>query len=296
MTTSGNIFQVIKETHLDEILRDHSRNLVIVMYSTKDCVFCKEIKPKFVNLSKTYTDSFFVYVDGTNMTYTNNKYFAEYTHVPVFIFYFGQTKLASIEGANEEKLIYFINLFRQKIDEKKKEMLEKEKLLQSNNTQLPNTSTDQQTQQDNNKQPENNNNKVDIFQRKVYILNRLRELAQSGVKLTKNYNLESDYDEMLLEYDLHLNPQVRQKSVEINQTQPSQIPQHIQSVQFGQPQHQNNDPQKEELIKKQNQLKQLKELDMISQKFQMNNIYKLQQLKQIQKLKEEQEKTSGKET
>jgi len=43
-----NIFQVIKEDHLDEILSNYMQNLVLVMLSSKTCGPCKIIKPKFV--------------------------------------------------------------------------------------------------------------------------------------------------------------------------------------------------------------------------------------------------------
>ena len=123
-----NIFQVVKEDHLDEILTNYMQNLVLIMLSSKICGPCKTIKPKFVDLSKKNKDTVFIYIDRDNYEVTQNRYFTQFKFTPTFIFYFGKNQIAFIEGAHEDALIKTIVLLKQKIDDKKKEFNENEEI------------------------------------------------------------------------------------------------------------------------------------------------------------------------
>jgi thiol-disulfide isomerase/thioredoxin len=287
-----NIFQVINENHLDEILNDHPQNLVVIMYSSKNCGHSKTIKPKFTNLSKTQNDCFYIYIDLTNFTKTTNKYFAGFEFTPTFLFYFGGKKIAFIEGAHEQSLLNTITFLKKKIDEKRKvmllkvEILDKEKIEEINNININLTNDVITNSQDNFLKDTG----AEIVKKKMDLLNKLRLLVQNDIKLSKNFNLESDYDDMLFEVEFHTNPQFRQQiMIETKKLQQNQLSK--QNEKILDPVHNLNEP--ENSSKKQDQIRQLQELSIIDQRMQMQNWQKLQQLKQIQKMKEQQEKNQN---
>src|SRR5439155_16802518 len=188
-------------------------------------------------------------------------------------------------------------LIKQKIDYKRKEIQQKEK----------------------NKIEENDKTNIEPnikhIKKKMEILNKLRSLVQNGTKLSKNFNLESDYDEMFFEFEFHTNPQFRSQILNDTKNQNiienplegtekvnKQTPSGTECLQSGtllnQIQHlqknQENNQSTNQSTKKQEQIRQLQELSLINQKMQMQNLYKLQQLKQIQRIKEQQEKNDEK--
>ena len=255
-----NIFQVINETHLDEILSQHMRDLVVIMLSSKNCGPCKTIKPRFVELSKQHKDIFFVYVDRTNYDVMENKYFADYLFTPTFLFYFGGNRVAFIEGNHEESLIKIIMILKQKIEEKRQEILQKEKTIENHIQNLQNVPLN----------VPQNNTAAELVQKKINGLNKLRELVQQGAKLTKSYNLDSDIDDINFEVRFQTDPQFKQQILNYKQQpQPTS--------------HNDEAPQKQE------QVKQIQELNMLHQKMQMQSLQKLQQLKHIKQMKEQQE-------
>jgi len=322
-----NLFQVISENNLDEILSNNPQKLVLIMLSSKNCGPCKIIKPKFVGLSKQHNDVFFIYVDISNYAITTNKYFAEYEYTPTFLFYFNGSKVAFIKGAREQSLYNTLTVVKQKIEEKRQELMQREKLLEMQKLQeLQNMSfnvnhTNQNLPQHNTQpsqiqppqiQPpqkvylqQNDMDNSDLLQKKIDALNKLRELVQHGIKLTRPYNLESDYEDIIFELQFQSNPQFRQqflKNNQHNETQNVQTPFEIQSQnthhqQYDQtpinvePPKQTNDAQIQ-LQKKQDQVRQIQELNMLNQKMQMESFQKLQQLKRIQLMKEQQERNN----
>ena len=278
-----NLFQVINELHFDEILENNIQNMTIVMLGSKECGPCKIIKPKFVDLSKQHKDILFIYIDRANYQLGNNKYFNEFAYTPTFVFYFGGHKIAFVEGAHEPSLLSAINVLKQKIDQKRKEIEQKEKLLEDQKRSelealnLLEKMQNQQPSQQPLQQPQVTEELI-LLNKKMEILQQLRNMSNAGVKLTKNYNLDSTLEELLTEYNLQINSQ--------QQSQQLQQPQQPQQSQ--QPDH------NAELLKKQEQVKQIKELDLLNQKMQAQSFQKLQQLRKLQQLKEEQEKNNEK--
>lgn len=278
-----NIFQVIKEIDIDDILSKYIQNLVVIMLSSKTCGPCKLIKPKFIQLSKQHNDIFFVYIDRSNYDVQQNKYFKEYIYTPTFLFYLGGNKIAFVEGAHEPSLVKTLLVLKNKIDEKRLEMNLREKILEDqkineiNNFKLSfpqehiqnNINTKEKILDDlqineinsfklpHEQIQHNMNDNSDLLAKKIDILNRLRELVQSGAKLTRNYNLNSDYSDLLQELQFQTNPTF--------------------------------EPETNLLQKKQEQVKQIKELDLLHQKMQYQSLQKIQQLKKIQMIKEQQE-------
>ena len=258
-----NIYRVIDESQIDEILEEHKQILVVMMYSSKNCGPCKAFKPKFVNLAVQHRDVLFVYVDKTQFTITKNKYFKDYNLTPTFIYFFGGNNIAFVEGVHEAAIIKTLMTIKEKIEEKRQDMIKREKLLEA---QKENELQEVQI----NFPPEQNNNDTIMMHKKVELLGKLRELEQYGVKMSKHYTLDSDYNDMLFEYEYHINHQYKQ---------------------LNQPDQQNK---KQEQVK-QEQVKQLQELGMLHQRMQMQNLQKLQSLKKIQQMKEQQEKNEQRE-
>jgi hypothetical protein len=55
--------------------------------------------------------------------------------------------------------------------------------------------------------------KEEMNLKKLEILVKLAELVKSGIKLSQNYNMSSDYNIMLLEYEMHKNVRAKQNSI-----------------------------------------------------------------------------------
>lgn len=300
---SQNIFQVINETHLDEILLQHMRDLVIIMLSSKTCPPCKIIKPKFIELSKSHKDVFFVYVDRSNYNGTTNKYFAEYEFTPTFLFYFGNNRVAFIEGSHEESLIKILMILKQKINEKRQEIQQKEKIIENQIQNLQNQPLDIQNNiaiQELNpiNEVNNANAHTELTQRKINGLNKLRELVQKGIKLTSSYNLDSDIDDINFEIRFQTDPQFKQYILTHKQQSIAQQTNELtqQNGNFTSPAvrtTQSTQSSTAELqpiaLRKQEQVKQIQELNMLNQKMQMESLQKLQLLKKIKTVKEQQE-------
>lgn len=276
-----NIFQVVKEDHFDEILNTQMQNLILVMLSSKTCKPCKTFKPKFVDLSKKNKDTVFIYIDRDNYELTQNKYFLQFKFTPTFVFYFGKNQIAFIEGAHEEALVKTISLLKQKIEEKKREFFEKEKMIEEQkikelqNTQIPLVQQPvQPVQSVVQQQPRQavSTQNSELLAKKMELLNKFKLLAQNGISVPK-YNLDSDYNEMLQEFK------------NITETLNLQLSQHSNESE-------NSSKNNEEMRKKQEQIRQIQELDKLNQKLQPQTLQKLQHLKKILQMKEQQEKNN----
>jgi hypothetical protein len=97
----------------------------------------------------------------------------------------------------------------------------------NNNTQVPpvvpiiNTTNNNTNNNTNTQEPIFNNQNTqsletrpeDMFVKKLDLLRKLGELQHYGVKLTQNYNMNSDYDTMKFEYELHTSIRKKQNGV-----------------------------------------------------------------------------------
>ena len=63
-------------------------------------------------------------------------------------------------------------------------------------------------------EPSKKLNKKELMLQKLNMLRKLGELKQYGVQLTQNYNLNSDYEMMEYEYNLHHDIRSKQNSVQ----------------------------------------------------------------------------------
>ena len=273
---SSNIYQVLKEVDLNEILNDQSQSLVLVMFSAKNCKPCSQIKPKFINLSKENPKSHFVYIDVDN--FENNTF--EIQGTPKFLFYFDNQVIAEILGAQEESLSNTFSNIKNKIESKKKEYSKQETISED-------------------------------IEQKIQLLKKLYELSQSGAKLSKFFNLDSDLEEMKMEYELHCNKkeddkaELLKKLEELKQmgfklSKNYNLESNYESMLLEYNFFNNNKDKfkldevkvdDNELLKKQDQVRKIQELNRLNYMMQIQHAYKLEQLKQLQKMKEENEKS-----
>lgn len=257
---ANNIFQVINENHLSEILENNVKTLTVVMMSSKECPPCKAFKPRFVAFSKEHQDCLFVYIDILNYKNLTNKYTTDLKSTPTFYFYFNETRLAVITGAHDQTINNTILTIKEKIEQNKKEFQQKDAQLS--------------------KQKQTEIQQVQIEDKKLELLKKLKEM-----NLGQQFTLESDYDEMLFEYKFNTDVQFRQRLMN-KAPVPAQPPQEDKCVDGSCP---ITPPSL-----KQQQLKQIQDLNAVNNYIQNQQLMKLQQLKHIQKLKEMKESNDKK--
>lgn len=200
----NNLCRVIKESDIDVILKNNTEKLVltIIMFSSKDCQPCQQIKPTFISLSKENKDIYFIYVDITEFKVNHNKYTASLESTPHFVFYFGGVQIAHLSGSDSNNLCSGVIQIKKIIAEKILESKQNDnKESEHNNTSDSETST----------------TKVNIMQRKLNLLQKLKEFETVGCILTKPFTIESNYDDLLKEYELHV--QKIRKQHQINELQ-----------------------------------------------------------------------------
>jgi len=310
--STNNIYQVLNEDDLEEIMNDYKQNLIITMYSSTSCGPCKMIKPTFVNISKDNPDCFFIYVNVEEFKEKKFTYTRNITAYPTFIFYLNNTEIGIVIGAQKEALVNTLQQIKNKIQEIVNSV-EEEELEELDQLNI----------------------------QKIAMLKKLQALVMSGIQLTQGYNLNNSLEEMIAEFNFHTN--VNNSFNNINNQHnnykqhtihnPDQIQEqetilfqneHIlehntqEQLQNEQSQETNiNDIQAqinylqnqiikeqetatqvtqvtqvddEELAKKSEKLKKLKELEKYKYKLQMDEICRLQRLQNFQKMKQEKEK------
>ena len=273
---TSNIFQVIKSEHLTEILDNNTHKIVIVMFSSKSCKPCKEFKPTFISIAKQNLDCLFLYIDILQFDRKSKDYIEDegLESTPTFVYYFNNVSIAKISGGHEKVIKDTLTLLKEKIEQKKQEIAikeaefvkEKQHELKNSNISVPNAEQKKVNKETN----------VEILTKKIDVLNKLRDLANLGIILNKPYNIESDLEEMVVDYNFYLQ-QLQHKQ---NKTE------NIKTL--------NNPPAELNTNKKEEQLKQIRELNKVNQILQMQQLYKLNQLKQLQKIKEQQEQEQEK--
>jgi len=304
---SQNIFQVVNEGHVDEILNNHQQELVIIMLSSKTCGPCKLIRPVFIQLAKQNIDCVFIYIDTTNYIPSRHQYTGDCDATPKFDFYFNKTRIAFVKGAFQDKLIGTLEIIKQKINVKREELkkdtmlaqqaqenMQRQQMLQMQSQQEQQKRSlqqQQQQQQPQQMQPvaQNRDNE------KMGILMTLFDMMNRGIKLTKQYTMNSSYDELREEYEFQIKRLTEQNPVQ-PAVQPVVQPVVQPAVQPAvQSQISHSDAEHNETQLKQEQVKKLQELNRIDNMVKMQQLYRIQQLKKLHKLKEEQEKIIDKE-
>uniref|UniRef100_A0A6C0ABW2 Thioredoxin domain-containing protein n=1 Tax=viral metagenome TaxID=1070528 RepID=A0A6C0ABW2_9ZZZZ len=111
MVSDINIFQVINENDLSQIVDNSQDKLVVVMftnYTSFDKVLSYKLKKAFFDVSKAYITNIFIYVDLNNFD-GNPERFTQDLKIPRFCFYFNKDPLGNVQGLN-------LNIFVQQLD------------------------------------------------------------------------------------------------------------------------------------------------------------------------------------
>lgn len=172
---TNNIYQVLNEKDLDEILMNYPHNLSIIMFSSKTCMPCKKFKPYFVSGAQKFKDCFFIYIDLHQFEQTEYKYTKDVECTPKFIFYFDNKPIADMLGGDKDKFFESVAFLENKITEKKK-------LIQSQKNQ----------------QEKNN----DEYYKKVYMIGKLSGLAALGFNSSKEFTHVDKFEDMVEEYNM----------------------------------------------------------------------------------------------
>jgi len=259
---SNNIYRVINELDLEDILNKHSKSLVVIMYSSKTCRPCLMIKPLFISLSKKYNDCFFVYIDLNDFEEKTEKYTTGMgiRATPHFLFMFNNEIIAAVSGANREILVDTLdqlrNQWKNKIKENLKIVSNKEKLVESNEEidQITKPTFDQDDE---------------MIKNKLTLLAKLYTLGRLGYPVNINFTLLSEYEDMIYEFNTYF-----QKYQEDNKNN-------------------NQDTLEKEKIRQQKIL-QIQQLEKENKNMQAQHLLALHKMQQIKQFKEKQEKESDK--
>jgi hypothetical protein len=225
------------------------------------------IKPQFVKMARDDSDSMFVYIDTNKYTDTSRRFMIK--NVPKFIYFFGKLQIADVVGANETQVVATLQNIKDKIKLKKEQYMAN---LVAAQQQPQQAAQQQQSQQPQQQLPQQSDT---LFHKKAVLLKKLFDLTKTGTKLTKSYNLESDYDEMLWEYNLQTNPASIQVNSEYVMNSEEEIVEPLPITPA---------PHQLEMQKKQEQLQKIQELAKLTQ---MQQMQKLQQWQYLQQLREQ---------
>jgi len=116
-----NVFKVIDEYSLDEILSDNKRQLVLIIF-TANTINNSEIKKCLLNLAKQHTDAFFTIIDVDKFANATYKYVRTAKPLPKASFYFGFEEVANIYGTQTDS---FVNDIRAVFQSLKNELNER---------------------------------------------------------------------------------------------------------------------------------------------------------------------------
>lgn len=172
--STNNIFQVLSDSDVEEIFNENTQSLIILMFSSKNCGPCMDVKPTFINLAKEHKDCIFLYIDIHNFKDEGGQIMKNVEATPKFSYYFNKQEIAYILGAEKSVLLKTVQDLKDKIEAKKREILAYEQ----------------------------ENRQKELM--KKDLLQKLYELSQQGVRLSQQYNMNSDLNEMKWEYEYHL--------------------------------------------------------------------------------------------
>ena len=118
---TNNIYRVINEQDLNEILSENSHRLVCIVFLTKYADSQLNIKKCLIKLAYENPNNFFVYIDLNSFVFTEKRFTFE--RLPITYYYLDNEEVANVQGNNVDKIYdtfnQLIKLINQKISENK---------------------------------------------------------------------------------------------------------------------------------------------------------------------------------
>lgn len=185
----SNIFQVVKEDHIDNILKKNSKKLVVLMITMNGCGACVKIKPFYYQLSKKYNDYIFLFINVHNFNVTEGKYTNDLNYFPTFKYYFGLYDIGRVEGANQKKIEEVILVFKQRLEKSMNHSLDNP----TNNTiNNPTNNTTNNPTNDYSNDSLQNTKTQNLEERKMNQLKQLEELEKKRymIQMHQLYRLQ----------------------------------------------------------------------------------------------------------
>ena len=303
-----NIYQIIKEDDVSEILEDNTNKLVVFLITNaKDIsvnnVLVKKLKLKLFHLAQNNLDSFFGYIDLSNYTIANKL--LSIKSLPQFCIYYNMHEINTINGYDFNKMNKLFNQYTLQIGKSKLEWL---------NSQNNKNSVDEQVD---NKQVDNeqvDNEQVD----NTYSGTTLEKLQNNTIEMNSDYSSNNESGEKVIdkndeenndsEYNLSkddikklLNLKKMFESGKLNNTDDNSNENNVNDKSnennINDQLNENNEySRRDQLIQKQNKLKKLQNLQSLKYKMSINKLQAVKQLKELQKLKEKEEEIQEKDS
>jgi thiol-disulfide isomerase/thioredoxin len=113
----NNLYSVENEDNLINIMKANTKNIIIIMFSNKECPPCQKLRPVFKSMANDNTQHLFLYVDLSNYKETH-KYFTKNVELtPTFCYYYNGNLLHITDNLSNEVISKLWNDI--KINEKK---------------------------------------------------------------------------------------------------------------------------------------------------------------------------------
>lgn len=185
---SNNIFQIISEEHMNDIINRYIDTLIVVMYSSSNiCEDCPQIKRQFIELSKNNPNNLFIYVCVENYKDSSGKYTNDFNieHLPTFIFLYNANKIGDVCGSDYSILVDTFNQIKTIIDEELSKLVSEKKNHELVENQIF-FDDDEKTK------------------RKLILMGYFYKFAKYGIDVNLRYTVLSNLDDMEKDY-LHFN-------------------------------------------------------------------------------------------
>lgn len=174
-----NIFKVLTESSFKSILKKYPDNIIITLF-TKQGVSNDYTQLLFA-LSKKYQTHIFVYLNES--VFQDKSFLSIVEKYPTFVFFYRNKRVLNIDSnfnnvhKSIDTLYDQINNAKKQLELKSKEIKEEPKCSYS-----------------------------DEYKNKLALLKKLYDLKKQGYTLLSTYTIDSEYDDMIWEYNVHTNP------------------------------------------------------------------------------------------
>ena len=120
-TEKSNIYIVLNENDMDEILIKNTNTMIIILYISKKEDAYINIRRQYIDISRVLQNEIFLFVDVNEFKNTVGKYIKK-IEIPLIEFYFNKAMIAYTSGFNKEMIIKSIFSLKTKLNELKQRL------------------------------------------------------------------------------------------------------------------------------------------------------------------------------